>query len=752
MTDTRAPSTSSGPLGFLRRTKAPTSEIDGVLEAFRRMYPKDKTTLIERAYVVAKRQHEGQKRLSGDPYITHPVAVAVIVAEMGLPDGVVAAALLHDVVEDTGLSVEEIRAEFGDEVAMIVDGVTKLDKLTYGEAAQAETVRKMVIAMAKDIRVLLLKLADRLHNARTWEFVAEESARRKAQETLEIYAPLAHRMGLNTMKWELEDLSFMTLYPKIYQEIVDVVAERAPEREKFLAMVRSEVEEALSEMKIKATITGRPKHYYSVYQKMIVRGRDLSDIYDLVGVRILVETVRDCYAVLGALHARYQPVPGRFKDYIATPKFNLYQSLHTTVIGPTGKPVELQIRTHDMHRTAEYGLAAHWRYKQPDKQPKDGNGGADFGWLRQIADWQQETADPSEFLDALRGEIGPAEVYAFTPGGKLLALPEGSTPVDFAYAVHTEVGHRTVGAKVNGRLVPLDSRVDNGDTVEILTSNDENAAPKRDWLEFVASTRARNKIRHWFTRERREESIDTGRDMLARAIRRQHLPMQRLMSRQSLLTLAREMHYEDVEALYAAIGEHREQASDVVARIVQAVGGTAGAEEDIAEITRPGARRRRRIQPGDPGVSVHGLTDVVVKLAKCCTPVPGDVIQGFVTRGSGVSVHRADCDNLRVLRDQPERLVDVEWTGRSDATFLVQIEVEALDRARLLSDVTQVLSDQHLNILSANVTTTKDRIAMSSFTFEMADPSHLGAVLAAVRHVEGVYDVRRITGTRRPGS
>jgi GTP pyrophosphokinase len=399
---------------------------------------------------------------------------------------------------------------------------------------------------------------------------------------------------------------------------------------------------------------------------------------------------------------------------------------------------------------AEYGLAAHWRYKQSDKGPKaPADGQAEMGWLRQIADWQQETADPSDFLDALRGEIGPAEVYAFTPGGKLLALPEGSTPVDFAYAVHTEVGHHTIGAKVNGRLVPLDSRVDNGDTVEILTSSDENAAPKRDWLEFVASTRARNKIRHWFTRERREESIETGRDMLARAIRRQHLPMQRLMNRQSLLVLCRESHYEDVEALYAAIGEHREQASVVVARIVQAVGGAAGAEEDIAESTRPGVRRPRRVQ-GDPGITVHGLTDVVVKLAKCCTPVPGDVIQGFVTRGSGVSVHRTDCDNLAVLREQPERLVDVEWTGNADAAFLVQIEVEALDRARLLSDITQLLSDHHLNILTANVSTTKDRVALSSFTFEMAAPSHLGAVLEAVRRVDGVYDVRRLTGSRRP--
>ena len=749
MSENRPSATSAGPLSFLRRQKPPTSEIDGVLEVFRKMYPKAKTSLIERAYGSAAKAHAGQVRMSGDPYITHPVAVAEIIAELGLPDTVIAAALLHDVVEDTGRSVEDIRVEFGDEVAMIVDGVTKLDKLTYGEAAQSETVRKMVLAMAKDIRVLLLKLADRLHNARTWAFVPAESARRKAQETLEIYAPLAHRMGLNTMKWELEDLSFSTLYPKIYQEIVDVVAERAPEREKFLDEVRTEVEAVLRDMKIKATITGRPKHYYSVYQKMIVRGRDLGDIYDLVGVRVLVESVRDCYAVLGAMHAHFQPVPGRFKDYIATPKFNLYQSLHTTVIGPSGKPVELQIRTHAMHRMAEYGLASHWRYKENDKIARGSGSPAEMGWLRQIADWQQETVDPSEFLDSFRGEISGAEVYVFTPGGKLLALPQAATPIDFAYAVHTEVGHKAIGARVNGRLMPLDSTLDNGDTVEILTSSDEAAAPKRDWLEFVQSTRARNKIRQWFTRERREDSIETGRDMLARALRRQHLPIQRMMNRQTLLALAKGMHYEDVDELYAAIGEHKEQASDVVARMVEAVGGAEGAEEDLTEMTRPGSRRPRRVR-SDPGVSVHGLTDVAVKLARCCTPVPGDTIQGFVTRGSGVSVHRTDCDNLRVLRDQAERLVDVAWTGRSDTSFLVQIEVEALDRARLLSDVTRVLSDHHVNILSATVSTSKDRVALSTFTFEMADASHLGAVLAAVRRIDGVYDVRRVTGAKRP--
>jgi GTP pyrophosphokinase len=577
--------------------------------------------------------------------------------------------------------------------------------------------------------------------------VSPATARRKAQETLEIYAPLAHRMGLNAIKWELEDLSFRTLYPKIYQEIVEVVAERAPERDKLLDELRADVAKELKTQKIKAEITGRPKHYYSVYQKMIVRGRDLNDIYDLVGLRILVDSVRDCYAVLGAMHARYQPVPGRFKDYIAMPKFNLYQSLHTTVIGPQGKPVELQIRTWEMHKRAEYGYAAHWRYKENARGEKVPSMANDMGWLRQISDWQQETADASDFLDSLRGEISRAEVYVFTPRGKLLELPQGATPVDFAYAVHTDVGHKTVGAKVNGRLVPLDSTLDNGDTVEIITTSDENAHPKRDWLEFVQSTRARNKIRQWFTRERRDESAETGRDMLARAIRRQHLPMQRLMSKSTLLALAKGMNYEDVDALYAAIGEHKEQPADVVTRMVEAVGGQEGADEDITEITRPGTRQRAR--RGDPGVTVEGMSDVMVKLAKCCTPVPGDPIQGFVTRGQGVSVHRADCENMLALQNQSERLVDVQWSGASDSTFLVQIEVEALDRNRLLADVVQVLSDHHLNILGAHVSTSNDRVALNTFAFEMADPSHLGAVLGAIRRIDGVYDARRVTGGKR---
>ena len=481
--------------------------LEPLLRTVRATHPKADLTVIEQAYAVAEQAHRGQLRKSGDPYITHPLAVATILAELGMTPATLAAALLHDTVEDTAYSLEDLTRDFGSEVAMLVDGVTKLDKVTYGDAAQAETVRKMVVAMARDIRVLVIKLADRLHNARTWRYVSQESAQRKARETLEIYAPLAHRLGMNTIKWELEDLSFATLYPKVYDEIVRLVAERAPAREEYLAGVREQVNNDLRAAKIKATVTGRPKHYYSVYKKMIVRGRDFEEIYDLVAVRVLVDTVRDCYAALGALHARWNPVPGRFKDYIAMPKFNMYQSLHTTVIGPEGKPVEIQIRTHTMHRRAEYGVAAHWKYKEDapggaQAQPKDGETGpiSDMAWLRQLLEWQRETSDPGEFLDSLRFEINAREVYVFTPKGEVIALPAGSTPVDFAYAVHTEVGHHCIGGRVNGRLVPLESPLENGDVVEVLTSKADGAGPSRDWLTFVKSPRARNKIRQFFSR------------------------------------------------------------------------------------------------------------------------------------------------------------------------------------------------------------------------------------------------------------
>jgi len=733
--------------------------LEPLLSTVRSAHPKADLSVIERAYAVAEKAHEGQLRKSGDPYITHPLAVTSILAELGMTPDTLAAALLHDTVEDTPYSLESLTSDFGDEIAMLVDGVTKLDKVTYGEAAQAETVRKMVVAMARDIRVLVIKLADRLHNARTWRYVSEESAQRKARETLEIYAPLAHRLGMNTIKWELEDLSFATLYPKVYDEIVRLVAERAPAREEYLATVRENITTDLAATRIKAVVTGRPKHYYSVYQKMIVRGREFEEIYDLVAVRVLVESVRDCYAVLGALHARWNPVPGRFKDYIAMPKFNMYQSLHTTVIGPEGKPVEIQIRTHTMHRRAEYGVAAHWKYKEdaPGLAADSANAGRkvhtgpvnDMAWLRQLLDWQSEISDPGEFLDSLRFEISAQEVYVFTPKGSVVALPSGSTAVDFAYAVHTEVGHHCIGGRVNGRLVPLESPLENGDVVEILTSKAEGAGPSRDWLTFVRSPRARNKIRQWFSKERREEAIDVGKDAIAKAMRKQGLPLQRLMTHDSLTNLAAELHYPDISSLYAAVGDGHVSAQHVVSRLVAHLGGQEGATDDLAEATTPSSGMpRARI--GDPGVVVVGADDVWVKLARCCTPVPGDPIMGFVTRGRGVSVHRSDCTNAESLLSQPDRLIEVEWAPSAASVFLVQLQVEALDRNALLSDVTRVLSDQHVNILSATVHTSRDRVALSRFTFEMGDPGHLDHVIQAVRKIDGVFDVYRITGGKSP--
>ncbi|MET8623324.1 bifunctional (p)ppGpp synthetase/guanosine-3',5'-bis(diphosphate) 3'-pyrophosphohydrolase [Kitasatospora sp. NPDC004669] len=722
---------------------------------------------IERAYAVAEKWHRGQKRKSGDPYITHPLAVATILAELGMDAATLMAGLLHDTVEDTDYGLETLRKDFGDPVALLVDGVTKLDRVKFGEAAQAETVRKMVVAMAKDPRVLVIKLADRLHNMRTMRYLKREKQEKKARETLEIYAPLAHRLGMNTIKWELEDLAFAILYPKMYDEIVRLVAERAPKRDEYLATVIDQVQSDLRGARITASVTGRPKHYYSVYQKMIVRGRDFAEIYDLVGIRVLVDTVRDCYAALGTIHARWNPVPGRFKDYIAMPKFNMYQSLHTTVIGPGGKPVELQIRTFDMHRRAEYGIAAHWKYKQravagaskvrtdtPTQVRKDDKAGAvnEMAWLRQLLDWQKETADPGEFLESLRFDLASNEVFVFTPKGDVIALPAGATPVDFAFAVHTEVGYRTIGARVNGRLVPLESTLENGDTVEVFTSKAENAGPSRDWLGFVKSPRARNKIRAWFSKERREEAIEHGKEAIVRAMRKQGLPIQRILTGDSLVTLAHEMRYPDISSLYAAIGEGHVAAQNIVQKLVQALGGEEGATEDLAETATPTHDTRRAVRrraKGDPGVIVKGVEDVWVKLSRCCTPVPGDPIVGFVTRGNGVSVHRADCVNVESLSQQPERIIEVEWAATQSSVFLVAIQVEALDRSRLLSDVTRVLSDQHVNILSAAVQTSRDRVAMSRFTFEMGDPKHLGHVLKAVRGVEGVYDVYRVTSARK---
>jgi GTP pyrophosphokinase len=718
------------------------SELQAVVRTVRSNHPKGDLSIIERAFVAAEKAHSQQLRKSGEPYITHPLAVAQILADLGIGATTIAAALLHDTVEDTEYRLENVRSDFGEEVAMLVDGVTKLDKVKFGDHTQAETVRKMVVAMSKDIRVLVIKLADRLHNARTWEYVSEESAKRKAQETLEIYAPLAHRLGISTIKLELEDLSFAILYPKVYDEIVNLVTQRTPKREEYIDSVISSIEADLRENRVKGKVAGRPKQFYSIYQKMVVRGREFDDIYDLVGIRVLVPSVRDCYAILGSIHTRWNPVPGRFKDYIAMPKFNLYQSLHTTVIGPSGRPVEIQIRTVEMHQRAEYGVAAHWKYKEQAGKSQ-ATTGDDLVWLKHLSDWQAETQDPSEFLDALRFEIGAKEVYVFTPKGRVIGLPSGATPVDFAYAVHTEVGHKTIGAKVNGRLIPLDSELNSGDVVEVFTSKSLDASPSKDWLNFVKSPRARAKIKHHFSQERREDAIEQGKESLTKMMRKQNLPLQQLMSAESLSSVVADLRLQDVEALFAAVGEGQVSAQSIIERLTASTSEEDDHEEGIQLPVTP--RSIRRVGGGDSGILVKGDADVMVKLARCCTPVPGDKIMGFVTRGSGVSVHRTDCKNVGELMHEPERVLEVSWAPTSKRLFLVQIQIEALDRSGLLSDVTRVLSEHHVNILSASVSTRNDRVALSRFVFEMGDPAVLDHLLSAVKRIEAVYDVYRVS-------
>ncbi len=734
------------------RVAAVPPVLEPLASVHRALHPKADLALLQHAYEVADAKHDGQKRKSGDPYITHPLAVATILAELGMDTTTLVAALLHDTVEDTDYPLDKLRAEFGEEVAHLVDGVTKLDKVEFGNAAEAETIRKMVVAMARDPRVLVIKLSDRLHNMRTMRFLPPEKQARKARETLEVMSPLAHRLGMATVKWELEDLSFAILHPKKYSEIVRLVATRAPSRDTYLKQVIDEVTQQLDSARITATVEGRPKHYYSIYRKMIVKGRDFDDIHDLVGVRVLVEGVRDCYAAMGMVHALWQPMPGRFKDYIAQPRFGVYQSLHTTVIGPDGKPLEVQIRTHDMHRTAEYGIAAHWRYKESPRTQSAASAGTvevdEMGWMRQLLDWQREAADPGDFLESLRFDLASQEIFVFTPKGDVITLPTGSTPVDLAYAVHTEVGNRCIGSRVNGRLVALERKLESGDVVEIFTSKAESAGPSRDWAAFVASPRAKTKIKQWFAKERREEAIEAGKEAITREARRTSMPLQRLVSADAMAALSRELHFPDLSGLYAAIGEGHASARHVVQRLVALLGGEEQAEEELAERATPSTIRLRRTT-GDAGVVVRGdtadLSDLYMKLARCCTPVPGDEILGFVTRGGGVSVHRTDCTNAADLQSRAERLVDVAWSVSPGSVFLVAIQVEALDRHRLLSDITKVLADEKVNILSASVTTSRDRVAISRFTFEMGDPKHLGHVLRAVRNVEGVYDVYRVT-------
>ena len=742
----------------------PLNPLEPIKQVCKAHHPGEDLSILDRAYRRAVIQHSAQRRKSGEPYIIHPLAVSQILADLGMGPIVVAAGLLHDTVEDTDYTLDQCRAEFGDTVAGLVDGVTKLSQLEVGDSAQAETIRKLVVAMSRDVRTLVVKLADRVHNARTWRYVKTTSAQRKARETLDVYAPLANRLGMNAIKTELEELSFKVLYPKIYNEIVVLVARRAGQRDVYLKQILAEINEDLDEQNIKAYVTGRPKDYFSIYQKMIVRGHDFANIYDLVGVRIIVDTIQDCYAALGAVHARWNPVPGRFKDYIAMPKLNMYQSLHTTVVGPGGKPVEIQIRTWDMHRRAEFGIAAHWKYKEngqagralssPDKSDRrrdeknqELSEADNLKWIQQLADWTSETPDSNEFLGSLKEDLGSSEVYVFTPKGKIVSLPAHATPVDFAYAVHTEVGHRTMGARVNGRLVPLDTTLDNGDTVEILTSKSDTAGPSRDWLSFVKSPKARNKIRQWFSKERRTEAIEEGRDELTRAMRKRNLPVNALLTTEALIGVADDLNFPNADAVFAAIGDGQISTQNVISHLVKDAGADE-VDEEVEQEALPLKPVERKSSSSSTGVSVKGVGDVWVKLARCCMPVPGDQIIGFITRNQGVSVHRTDCQNMIDLKNkQPERVVEVEWTS-TKGLFMVKIQVEALDRRNLLSDVTRVLSDHGVNIISGTIATGSDRVATSQFSFEMADPQHLNTLLAAVRKIDGVFDVYRLTGAK----
>jgi len=726
-------------LPWRRHQNATAEELTPLLTAYRRRHPKASVAMINRAYETAKQAHRHQQRSSGESYINHPLAVAQIVADLGLDEISLAAALLHDAVEDTEITLADVEKAFGPEVAQIVDGVTKLERLQFDskEAQQAATMRKMLVAMARDLRVLIIKLADRLHNMRTIAAMPSEKQQRIAHETLEIYAPLAHRLGMQELKQQLEDLSFASLYPKRFAELDHLVATRSPERKTYLAKAIAEVQGRLLELGITAEVTGRGKHLWSIYEKMVQKGREFDDIFDLIAVRVIVDSVKDCYAALGCIHGRYKPVVGRFKDYIAMPKFNLYQSLHTTVIGPGGKAVEMQIRTREMHQRAEWGVAAHWAYK-------DEGAASDIDWLNRIIDWQAEISDPAAFMENLKTDLEQDEVFVFTPNGKVVTLPVGSTTVDFAYAVHTEVGHACIGAKVNGRLVPLTHLMKSGDTCEIFTSKVESAGPSRDWLQFVESPRARNKIKQWFSRERRDDMVEAGRDELIKEFRREGLPIQRMWTNPAVVEEIAAASFADLDSLLAAVGDGQVSARSIAQKVARTFRTGDDAEQPAATVL-PRSRGPRRPR-NDAGVHVEGLADVLVRLSRCCTPVPGDDIVGFVTRGRGVSVHRTDCANAEsLMSEQAARLIDVEWDGdQSRAMFRAGVEVVALDRSKLLRDVANSLSEQHVNIVSCSTHTGSDRVAKMRFEFEMADPSHLDSVLRTIKQIDAVYDAYRL--------
>ncbi|MGZ6727824.1 MAG: RelA/SpoT family protein [Gaiellaceae bacterium] len=701
--------------------------------------------LLRRAFAFAAAKHEGQQRRSGEDFINHPWGAAKICAELRLDEETIAAALLHDVVEDTDTDIKEVRDEFGDEIAQLVEGVTKLTRIQFQsrEQAEAENYRKMIVAMAQDVRVILIKLADRLHNMRTIEYLGKQKQVQKAKETLEVYAPLAHRLGINKLKWELEDLAFTTLHPRKYEEIKAMVSERRADREEHVREAAMVLKAELEKVDVPADISGRAKHFYSIYDKMAKKGREFNEIYDLTAMRVICERggdegTRDCYGALGLIHSLWKPMPGRFKDYVAMPKLNGYRALHTTVVGPEGRPLEIQVRTREMHETAEFGVAAHWLYKVG----KDGHADEEWlAWIRQLMDWQEDEADPREFMKAFRTDLFGEEVYVFTPKGEVKVLPAGATPIDFAYAVHTDVGHRTVGAKINGRIVPLHYRLKSGDFVEILTTK-SGRGPSRDWLSLAASSRARNKIRQWFSRETREETEQKGRETLESALKRQNLPYKKLQGSSVLAQVIRETGFKKAEDFYLALGSGKLQATQIVNKVIQRLKTEQVAEEETVPLKAPKARDA--ISSDNLGIAVRGVDDVLVRLAKCCTPVPGDKIVGYISLGKGITIHREDCSNVKSLRRNPERFTKVSWDGGSTRSFRVQIAVSSWDRPRLLEDVARTFAEHGANIVEYGGHV-EDQLAKNWYVAEVGDVKALRSLLTALRNLDAVFDAFRVT-------
>ncbi|MCX6508321.1 MAG: bifunctional (p)ppGpp synthetase/guanosine-3',5'-bis(diphosphate) 3'-pyrophosphohydrolase [Actinobacteria bacterium] len=710
--------------------------LEPVLDAYLARFPGAEVLTIERACALALQAHKGQLRRTGEPYVTHPIAVAAIVAELGMDAKTIAAALLHDAVEDTAVTNEMVAEMFDDEVAAIVDGVTKLDSLDFAtkQEQQAATIRKMFVAMARDLRVIMIKLADRLHNMRTLSVMPVEKQRLIAQETLDIYAPIAHRLGVQRVKSELEDLAFATLEPRRYAEIEQMVASRTPEREEYVELVMSELDAKLQMFGIEADVRGRHKHLWSIYEKMVVEGKEFDSIFDLIGLRVIVEEEKECWATLGAIHALWRPLENRFKDYINSPKFNQYQSLHTTVLGPQAKEVEIQIRTKEMHYRAENGVAAHWRYKE-NPTPNE------IAWMQRMVEVEQGSDDSVSFLENLKLDLITDEIYVYTPKGRIIAITKGSTPIDFAYAVHTEVGHRCIGAKVNNRLVPLETELKSADVVEIVTDKSDSASPSRDWLTIAVSSRAKSKIRQWFQRERRVDAMENGREELISAVRRAGLPIATSISSDAMNRVIDQLNLDDLDAMLVAIGEHHLSAQSVTQRLERELSG--GNDEQMPTSVSKVSKLRRDTRR-TAGVYVEGLDDVMIHLARCCSPVPGDAIMGFVTQGRGVSVHRTDCSNAAALASRlGDRVIDVAWDGSTQGIYRATLKIHAFDRTRLLFDVSRVVAEYHLNIVASSSTTSTDRIVKMTFEVEFADPSHLSTLIVAIKNVDGVFEAFR---------